>query len=237
MYKLIILITTTDYKEYDGIRLRADYFRCVAAAGGIPLLVPPLPAENAAELAATADGLLLSGGGDMEPQWYGQIPMCRLSGVDAARDALEVALVNAFWQRRLPILGICRGCQVLNVALGGTLYQDIALFSGVAGKSKASIRHDQPEDRHSVTHKVALISTDLQQMFGETLLVNSHHHQAIEQTARPLRVAARSEDLLIEAVSARESSRFCLGVQWHPECLPAHLPLFNALVEAAATQV
>ena len=208
----------------------SNYCRALQNSGALP--VPgyaPAPDLNCA-------GLVLCGGGDLDPALFGQENLGS-QPPDPVLDQGELALFHAFYQAGKPILGICRGCQVLNVALGGTLYQDIALFSGVAGKSKASIRHDQPEDRHSVTHKVALISTDLQQMFGETLLVNSHHHQAIEQTARPLRVAARSEDLLIEAVSARESSRFCLGVQWHPECLPAHLPLFNALVEAAATQV
>ena len=229
MYKPLILITTAAYAEYQGVKLREDYFRCVERAGGIPLLLPPLAGENAAELALSADGLLLSGGGDIDPQYFDQLPVLPPRNADAARDAWELAVFHSFWQRRRPIFGICRGCQLINVALGGSLYQDIELCYG-----RTQLQHDQSEDRHSATHKVALISRDLQALFGESLLVNSHHHQAIDQTGKHLRVAARSEDLLIEAITARESNRFCLGVQWHPECLPEHQPLFEAFVQACA---
>ncbi len=211
-----------------------SYLQAVLQAGGLPVVIPSgLTEAGLQTLFARLDGLLLTGGGDIDPQRFDGAPHPRVYGVDLRRDETEIRLVQMAAQAAKPFLGICRGIQVINVALGGTLYTDIG--AQLAG----ALRHDWypniPRDTlaHSVT--VAAGSRLAQILGGETFEVNSLHHQGVERVAPVLRVVANAPDTLIEGVELPDHP-FGIGVQWHPEWLQAHEPqrrLFAALVKAA----
>jgi putative glutamine amidotransferase len=162
------------------------------------------------------DGLVLTGGADVNPALYGQEPHPALGPVSDIRDAWEIALVKAAQRQAKPLLAICRGAQVLNVTLGGTLIQDLP------SQHPSEINHDPDRPRNSRTHPVELaVESRLGRAIGSTRLdVNSVHHQAIERVANDLRVVATAPDGVIEGVeSPAESPWWCVGVQWHPEDL------------------
>jgi putative glutamine amidotransferase len=206
-----------------------DYSRAVVAAGGVPVLIPGDP--SAAEVVGRVDALLLSGGGDVDPARYGEKASSLCGGIDTERDRAELAVVGAALDASLPVLGICRGLQLLNVALGGSLQQHIL---GVT-----DIPHLTFSPRHHLAHEVRL-EPDSQLatvMGGECVEVNSIHHQAIERLARCLRPVGYAHDGLIEAVEW--PGKPVLAVQWHPENLtdrPQHLALFRWLTRAAGGQ-
>ncbi len=206
------------------------YAEAVWRAGGVPFLLPNLSAA-AHTFLDRIDGLLLSGGGDVHPKRYTEAPRHpSVYGVDPERDALEVALARAALERGMPVLAICRGVQVLNVALGGTLVQDIE--SEVPG----ALIHSTPDDDPSVRHPVDIApSSLLARVLGATRLeVNTFHHQAVEQLGEGLCAVAQSPDGVVEGVEG-EGRGFVLGVQWHPELLTSpHDRLFGAFVQAAA---
>lgn len=214
--------------------LNAAYLYAVQQAGGVPVLLPPqLDADARAALVDRLDGLVLSGGGDLDPARYGEAPHPRTADVSPARDALEIALVHRAIERDTPLLAICRGIQVLNVAFGGTLHQDLP---GVSG---GPIVHAQTEPRSRPTHTVKVMpdGTRLGGIVGETeLAVNSFHHQGIHRLGDGLREVAWAPDGLVEAVEMA-GDRFVVGVQWHPEDLvgddAAARRLFAGLVDAA----
>ena len=215
--------------------LNAAYIAAVQRAGAVPVLLPPHLDEPAREaLWERLDGLVLTGGGDVDPARFGEPPHPTVSDVSADRDALELDLVRRAVEEGLPLLAICRGIQVLNVALGGTLWQDVP--SQVPG----AVVHQQTAPRHEPTHRVKLLGegTRLHAASGSReLAVNSFHHQAVKRLGSGLREVAWSEgDDLIEGVELPEHP-FAVGVQWHPEDLVEHDPaargLFAAVVEAA----
>lgn len=213
-----------------------NYVHSVERAGGIPLLLPVVaePATRERYL-ALIDGLLVTGGDEgVNPQLYGENPMRQLECICPERDQSEVHLITESMERRLPILGVCRGMQTLNVACGGTLYQDI--FTQI----DASLGHlpkNMPVD--SVYHAVNLErGSRLESIFKTTrLMVNSFHHQAVKNVATSFCVTARSDDCIIEAIE-HLSHPFAVGVQWHPEDLtlkhPHFLALFSAFVTASS---
>jgi putative glutamine amidotransferase len=207
------------------------YMRAVELAGGLPVALPPLGSENVDSLFEHVSGLLLSGGPDVDPVCYGAERHAALGPTDRAVDAYEVALCRQADQRRLPILGICRGAQVLNVARGGTLHQHVPdLNHGV-------VKHRQVEPPDRTTHEVRVSpdSSLAQTTGGGPVNVNSFHHQTINRLGHDLRPVAWAEDGLIEAVEG-DDGRFVLGVQWHAETLVGEaeqLALFERLVEAA----
>jgi len=208
------------------------YSRAIADAGAVPVLIPSLlDAASRQELFPRLDGILFSGGGDIEPHQYGVEYRGRLVGVDAPRDELELDLLHMAMAARRPFLGICRGCQLLNVGLGGTLYPDLRAEPG------ASINHDRAGNERAVlAHEVMIEdSTRLAGILGETVLeVNSHHHQGLKAIAPGLRVAGRAPDGLVEAVEVSDHP-FGLAVQWHPEWLTherSTINLFKRFVEA-----
>lgn len=216
--------------------LNSAYVAAVQQAGGVPVpLVPQHDARAQAALIGRIEGVLLTGGGDVDPIRFGEAAHPTVSDVSAERDALEIALVEQALERRLPLLAICRGIQVLNVALGGSLHQDVATSPGTP------IAHSQKAPRHEPTHGVKIeTGSRLLDVIGAHYLdVNSMHHQAIKGLGRGLRaVAFCPDDGLIEAAELEDTSRFVLGVQWHPEELAAHQPaaqrLFAALIAAAS---
>lgn len=170
--------------------------------------------EGARDVLAVADALVLTGGEDVDPARYGETPHPRLGTVSQVRDAWEIALVNEARARRLPVLAICRGIQILNVALGGTLIQDIP------SEIDTEIDHDPDRARTERTHMVEVAGESrLARAIGVTRLeVNSVHHQAVRRVAPTLRVVATAPDGVIEGVeTAPDDPWWCVGVQWHPE--------------------
>lgn len=211
----------------------AAYVHSVDRAGGAPILIPPgLSSDKLHRVYETLQGLLLPGGVDVDPALYGQSAHGSLSRLDKDRDQMEIALARWAFEDGMPILGICRGIQVLNVALGGTLYQDIPT------QVNSAIDHRRVDRKRDwLAHPVAVAEgARLAQVLGcTTLEVNSLHHQAVENLATTLRAVAWAPDGLIEGVE-RQDGAFCIAVQWHPEEFPApspHQALFKALVEAA----
>lgn len=239
---MLIGITTTYEEPHNYERTNCEYLRCIEAAGGTPVLLPPAAGGEAAngraarDMLARLDALVLAGGGDIEPARYGEAtPHPDVAYVSPARDALEFALARLAFDAALPVLGICRGMQVMNVARGGALHQD------VVGCGAASTGHRQDPPYDALTHRASvapgtLLERILRGQLDErrTLPVNSMHHQAVSHVGRGLRVSALSDDGLIEAIE-HPGHPFYLGVQWHPEYLAPQAALFGALVEAAAT--
>ena len=219
-------------QEPEVFRLREDYVRSVETAGGLPLVFAPGKPEDAPALLDHVDGLLLTGGADVDPALYGAAPHPRLGPVFRDRDEFELALAREALGRDLPLLAICRGHQVLNVATGGTLVQDIP--SEVAGAGA----HDPDVERWQTVHDVEILpGTRLREILrAERVAVNSFHHQSIRDLGRDLVLSARSADGVVEGVEMPRR-RFVLGVQWHPESFwdhePNFHPLFRALVRAA----
>ena len=217
--------------------MAAAYVDAVLSAGGIPIVLPPQE-DHTDALLDRVDGLLLSGGGDLEPSRYGATNVHETTyGISRERDQFEIDLVRKGIARDVPIFGICRGIQVLNVALGGSLVQDVAsalVETAVIGhrQHEAGLRSDE------IGHDVRLAEDSLlTEAYGDRRLgVNSFHHQAIDGLAPGLEAVGWSADGLIEAVTMPASS-FCVAVQWHPELMfvhhPEQLALFAALVAAA----
>jgi putative glutamine amidotransferase len=215
--------------------VNASYLRAVQAAGGIPVLLPPhLDERSRRELASRIDGLLLTGGGDVDPVLFEEERHETLFDVSGARDELEIALTLGTLERERPLLAICRGIQVLNVALGGSLHQDIPSDFGSA------IEHSQKAPRDEATHAVTVSGeTRLADILGAVdVRVNSMHHQAIKRVGKGLREVAWAPDGVIEGVERPDGNAMVVGVQWHPEELVRHDPaargLFRALIAAAA---
>jgi putative glutamine amidotransferase len=210
------------------------YIRAVQAAGGIPvLLTPHFTPEVQAALWQRLDGLLLTGGGDIEPGRFGEPRHPTVDDVAPARDELEIGLTRRALADDVPLLAICRGIQVLNVALGGTLVQDIA------SELPGALAHSQTAPRHEPTHAVKVMGegTRLGRVLGAAeIAVNSLHHQALKRLGEGLSPVAWAPDGVIEGVEM-PGERFVLGVQWHPEELVGHDPaarhLFAAVVDAA----
>jgi putative glutamine amidotransferase len=211
--------------EEESALIPAAYVRAIEAAGGRPLLVPP-SADAIDETLDRLDGLLFSGGSDLDPELYGQEAHTETNGIVPERDRAEIALLKAALERDMPVLAVCRGSQVLNVALGGDLVQHLP---EVVGDEKH--RHTPGE---FADHDVDLApGTRVQQILGDHAPVKSHHHQGYGRLGEGLREAARAEDGTIEALED-PSRRFALGVMWHPEA-GEDFALFEALVGEAAS--
>jgi len=244
----IIGITATLKEDVDAVaerplgkfvRADLDYVEGVAGAGGVPVVLPPTGDEGAAEaMIQSLDGLLLSGGSDLDPGYYGEEPVPELGITLPERDAFEMTLVRLALRRRMPVFGICRGMQVLNVALGGTLYQDLP-----SQWEWDVLKHRQHTPKWQPTHEVRVREGSyIAEVMGcEVVKVNSYHHQGVRVLAEGLVATGRSSDGVIEAVEAEDlSQRWLLGVQWHAEAMrgagPQQECLFEAHVSAAEQQ-
>jgi putative glutamine amidotransferase len=211
------------------------YLSAVQQAGGVPvLLAPGLDASALRTLWERLDGLVLTGGGDIDPARFGEPRHPTTDDVSESRDALELGLVHKALEDDVPLFAICRGLQVVNVALGGSLHQDIRDQLG------SPIEHSQKEPREQPTHDVKVMGegTRLGKILGALeLRVNSMHHQAIKTLGRGVRDVAWAPDGVIEAAELEDRARFLVGVQWHPEDLVGHDPaarkLFAALIAEA----
>jgi putative glutamine amidotransferase len=202
-------------EHMEGLYVHHDYHKTVAANGGIPVILPFINPEITLETLPLCDGIILSGGEDVDPQFYGQDPHINLGPTLPDRDLVEIEIVKYAIRNNIPILAICRGVQILNVALGGTLIQDIP------SHMKEPIQHSQTVERRRDTHwvKISEDSKLFQILGSDQIRVNSLHHQAIDMVAMDLRVVASSSDGIIEAVEYIGSSTFTVGVQWHPESM------------------
>lgn len=233
----LIGITTTQVKQQSPLPLSGvseAYVRAVQRAGGIPLLIPSgmSPAQIHA-LRQRLDGILFTGGGDVDPARFNGRPHDRVYGVIPERDETEIGLARLAAESGWPFLGICRGIQVINVALGGTLYTHIA------DQLEGALKHDT-EEREQLVHTVQVEAhTRLESILGGTSVrTNSLHHQGVERLAPGLEEAAHTPDGLVEAVELR-GHPFGLSVQWHPEWLQEHAEeraLFEAFVKAAGRE-
>ena len=211
--------------EEEAALIPAAYVNAIEAAGGRPLLVPP-STKGTEETLDRLDGLLFSGGSDLDPELYGQEAHPETNGIVPERDRAEIALLRAALERDMPVLAVCRGSQVLNVALGGDLVQHLPEIVG--------------DEKHKNTpgefadHDVDLVTgTRVQEILGDHAPVKSHHHQGYGKIGDGLREAARAEDGTIEALED-PSRRFAMGVLWHPEA-GEDFALFEALVAEART--
>jgi len=215
--------------NYDDLscKLGQGYYKSVVAAGGVPLIIPPVADKDTLiNSLKHIDALILSGGGDINPLYAGEEPSLRLHGINQERDLPELMITRLAYNRQIPMLGICRGIQTLAVALGGRVWQDI--------NEKTTLKHSQDADRSEQTHSVEVEEDSLlYQIYGQKkLFVNSFHHQAVREPGEKFRVVAKSSDHLIEAMESSEYKPI-IGVQWHPECFEEGLPLFRWLVDEA----
>jgi putative glutamine amidotransferase len=213
--------------------LGLTYLRAIEAAGGLPVVLPPLAPDAIAPLLQRLAGLCLSGGPDIDPDIYGERPHAELGPTEPDLDRFEIALAREADASGLPILAICRGTQALNVARGGTLVQHLPQ------QTDGSIEHAQTDDGEQATHTVDVVpGTKLATLTGGgRLSVNSFHHQAVDRMGDNLIVAARAPDHVIEAVEDPDREEFLIAVQWHAETLvhrPEQATLFRALVTASA---
>jgi putative glutamine amidotransferase len=224
----VVGITLGDGRQAGRHEIREDYLRSVEQAGGIAVVLPPLPPQDAPPLLDRLDGVLLSGGGDVDPAFYSRRAHPRLGRVNRRRDEFELALAREALRRDLPLLGICRGLQLLNVATGGSLLQDLpSELEGASG-------HDAPGGRSRRSHVVELLPhTRVRAILGrETVAVNSFHHQAVDQLGAGLLATGRCpEDGVVEAIEA-PAKRFVVAVQWHPESFWDQPHSFQALFDA-----
>ena len=232
-FKAPVIGISGNFREGD-CTLAQGYYMSVLEAGGTPVVIPSYDNEKAlVSILDTLDGLVLSGGADIDPDYLGEEPLDCIS-VNPRRDAQELMLVRLAVERQIPVLGICRGIQMLTAALGGKLYQDIKTQHG-----RPSIEHSQTIARGLPSHDVKIEKDSLLHslMGTETLAVNSFHHQAVKEIPQGFRVTATASDGIIEGM---ESTAFrpILGVQWHPECFILEndrtmMPIFNWLTEQA----
>jgi putative glutamine amidotransferase len=218
----------------DAVAMQTTYLESLHRAGAQEAILGPRPIEQgqATTLLERFDGLLLVGGGDVDPRHYGQDPVPESYGIDREADLFEMALLRAALRREMPVLAICRGVQVLNVALGGTLDQHITGREGLVGHGVPGVAAEM--------HQVRLEpgTWTAKAMETESVEVSSSHHQALDRLAEGLVVTGRAPDGIVEAVE-HPGGGWVVGVQWHPERTsddPAHQGLFDALVEQTASE-
>ncbi|MHB8926237.1 MAG: gamma-glutamyl-gamma-aminobutyrate hydrolase family protein [Bacillota bacterium] len=234
MSPIIGLSTAQDFDLVTRNVLSTEYTRGVEKGGGVPVIVPLLDSLDVARsLVEALDGLLVTGGPDLDPVTFGEDPHFKLGKISPERDFVELAMTKLALERGLPVLGICRGIQVLNVAAGGTLIQDIP------SHTKSPIKHYQEAPRWYPTHGIKLGDGRFAGFMGtKELRVNSFHHQAVRDLAPGFVVTAEAPDGIIEAIESKEHP-FAVGLQFHPECMWSRDPVFErpfrALVEAAET--
>lgn len=222
----MVAITTTAVAEAGPFRrlqvtLYSLYLEVLERHGMAPLLLTPT--HTRASMASLLDqcrGLVLSGGEDLDPSYYGEAPLPGLGVTNPARDEAELVVLELALERELPILAICRGCQLTNVYLGGTLYQDLTL------QRSESLEHRQKEPWGRRSHRVSLDpDSELARIAGsDEIFINSFHHQGIKDVGEGLEVVAEAEDGTIEAVEWPGAPAWFLGVQWHPERYEASAP-------------
>ncbi|WP_338998228.1 gamma-glutamyl-gamma-aminobutyrate hydrolase family protein [Fusobacterium animalis] len=228
----IIVDNSGSFAGYKRAYVNKDYVDVVIRAGGVPLIIPfSTDKEVIISQAQLIDGLILSGGHDISPYNYGQEPSQKIGETFPERDTYEIILLEESKKRNIPILGICRGFQLINVAAGGTLYQDLSLIPGNI------LKHNQVSNPTLKTHKVEIKENSfISSIFGKETMVNSFHHQVINKVANDFIVVAKASDGVVEAIE-HKTYKFLVAVQWHPEMLAVNCEkareLFSKFVEEA----
>ncbi|MCM3744763.1 gamma-glutamyl-gamma-aminobutyrate hydrolase family protein [Sporosarcina luteola] len=196
-------------------KLQNTYIQAVITGGGIPFIIPTGVESDVRQITKLLDGLIISGGGDMNPHLFNEEPLPRLGNVTPERDKIELKLAKHMLTLDKPILGICRGHQVLNVAFGGTLFQDID-----SQCTNPILQHNQKAKREYQSHTVHIVKGTILESIAasDKIMVNSFHHQALKDVPSPLVVSGRASDGIVEAVESTVH-HFVVGVQWHPEAL------------------
>lgn len=238
MKRPVIGISMNVMRDRDGIMpnyprayVNHDYVRSVLEAGGLPYLIPVNTEEGTAEeYLSHVDGLILTGGQDVDPHRYGEEPRQKIGEVFPDRDAFDLNLLEKALALKLPILGICRGFQIINVSFGGKLLQDLSY------SEKELFKHMQGHTSDLATHLIDVkAGTRFAQLLGEEIMINSFHHQTVIEPGEGLTVAATAKDGTIEAVE--DSKRNIMATQWHPEMMSANSPemmgLFKDLIQRA----
>lgn len=205
-----------------------DYIMAVSEAGGLPITLP-IVKENilTKNYMKEMDGLIFTGGEDISPLLYGENPISQIGAVSFVRDKFEMCLFKSAREHHLPIMGICRGMQLINVALGGTLYQDInKQIEGSLGHRSFNKNLEQPHHKVSLTKDSRLYTLINKKEIG----VNSFHHQSVKEIGKDLKAVAYSNDGIIEAIESVDST-FVLGMQWHPERMTHEYPMFKKIFE------
>lgn len=205
------------FSGYRRSYVNQDYVEAVLRAGAIPFIIPfNEDLEATREMVEKVDGIILSGGHDVNPYYYGEDPMLKIGELFPERDVFDMELYKTAIELKKPIFGICRGYQIINVINGGTLYQDLSYADFV------KIKHDQVDNPTQATHFIELEEgTFLKNILGEKYKVNSFHHQILKDVAPGFKVVAKSSDGVIESIEKITEDNFVIGVQWHPEMLSA----------------
>ncbi|MDN4523130.1 gamma-glutamyl-gamma-aminobutyrate hydrolase family protein [Fictibacillus fluitans] len=216
-----ITVSSTMHQDNLSSILNTAYSKAMIQAGGLPLLIPTVDVEAARRTLDLCDGLLLPGGDDIDPSFFGEDPIPLLGKVNPLQDECEIGVLKAALDKNKPILGICRGMGIINIALGGTMIQHVDI------EITNPIKHHQEAARSMPTHSITVEENSLLYDLTERkteLKVNSFHHQAVKKAPSRLRPVAYASDGVIEAIESMEKGQFILGVQWHPEELNSFLP-------------
>jgi len=228
---------TSDYSnDTNTINLNSDYYWAIYRAGGHPVVIPYTDSNDIHHLISILDGIMFTGGNDIDPGYYGELPHPKLGRINPIRDEFELKFCRLALENDKPVLGICRGAQLMNVVMGGTLYQDLEDQL----KSGTLIKHIQSAPVWYATHEVKLdAGSGINRIMGhDNIRVNSFHHQAVKDLAGTFRATGWSSDGVIEVIES-DNHTFALGVQWHPERMftrdQTMLLLFKAFVEACGT--
>ncbi|WP_078428052.1 gamma-glutamyl-gamma-aminobutyrate hydrolase family protein [Alkalihalobacterium alkalinitrilicum] len=231
--KPVIGITSTieNHNNIRSVHVHEKYIQSVLHAGGVPIVLPIGPKEIVGEWVSSCDGFILSSGEDVDPYHFGSDPHPTLQKTFTKRDKMEIELVKQAYSRQKPILAICRGISILNVALGGTLFQDIEVNNNQA------IKHFQQAERSEATHHIEIFEDSwlYRVIRSLNIRVNSMHHQAIDKLAPNFKTVARAPDGVIEAIEGIGVS-FMVGIQWHPEEMASEDPSMVQLFKAFITE-
>ncbi|BES64202.1 gamma-glutamyl-gamma-aminobutyrate hydrolase family protein [Gottschalkiaceae bacterium SANA] len=228
-------LTTVEERAVTRAFVNQSYIDAVEKAGGVPLVFPVgIDRKATAYLLERVDGLLVTGGIDVHPFYYDEEPYEELGAILPTMDLFHIEAVRKAVEMQMPILGICRGLQVMNVAFGGTLFQDLSHIPTMV------LKHQQEGSRTLGMHYVEVeAGSRLRKMIGERVMVNSLHHQSIKDLAPDFKVVAKASDGVVEAIEKKEYG-FCLGVQWHPEEMiqvsSAMKPIFQGFINATRTE-